>query len=86
MPRFKVEKELKDGWTRNISPNPKIYRMACCDCNLVHDIMFSVVAVKRNHKDGTFTHTKNLDPKKFRVIFRCRRNNRSTSALRRKKK
>lgn len=32
------------GWTDWIQPVRKGYRMSCCDCGLVHDFDFRVVA------------------------------------------
>jgi len=40
--------------------------MGCCDCGLVHDLQFVVVKSGRGHA----------------VVFRARRNNRSTAAIR----
>jgi hypothetical protein len=38
--RAKYTKEIeKDGWTRDI-PVGLVYRIACCDCGLVHDLEF----------------------------------------------
>lgn len=36
---FRVEPERDDGWSDWIHPLPG-YRMACCDCGLVHDMQF----------------------------------------------
>lgn len=46
------------------------YRMACCDCGLVHDMQFRV---KRNGE-------------RLYVVFRAKRNNRATAGIRRGKK
>lgn len=73
-----------DGWCDWQFPVMKNYRMACCDCGLVHNMEFEIAEVSRTRKDGTFT-AKPLTAKKYRVKFRASRNNRSTSALRRKK-
>jgi hypothetical protein len=85
MPRFKKEVELENGWSRWVPPIMRGYRMACCDCGLVHDMEFAVVKVQRVRRDGRWSHGRPLNPKKYRVLFRARRNNRSTAALRRKK-
>lgn len=61
----------------------KGYRLACCDCDLVHTFEFKVAKVL-DLKEGVYT-TKDVPDGKFVVHFRCRRNNRSTAALRRKK-
>jgi hypothetical protein len=39
-------KEQDDGWTVWIQPLMKGYRMACCDCGLVHELVFRVVKGK----------------------------------------
>lgn len=64
----------------------KGYRIGCCDCGSVHDMDFSVVKVLKHNEDGTWEHGAPLDPTKYRVLFRAKRNNRSTAAMRRKKK
>jgi hypothetical protein len=33
-----------DGWSEWIQPVPRGYRMACCDCGLVHTVDFRVRA------------------------------------------
>lgn len=39
--KFRREQEGEDGWTDWISPRPG-YKLACCDCGLVHDMEFRV--------------------------------------------
>jgi hypothetical protein len=34
--------ETKNGWTRWFKPQQKSYRVACCDCGLVHEVDFRV--------------------------------------------
>jgi hypothetical protein len=85
MPKLRVEKELEDGWSRWVHPVMDDYRLACCDCGLVHTMDFQVVLVTKKHKDGSWSY-KPLSKSKYRVMFRARRNNRSTAAHRRKKK
>lgn len=64
-----------------ILPNMKLYKMACCDCKLVHNIKFTVVKA-RSIGGGNFT----LKPVSgYRVRFQAFRNNRATAAKRRKK-
>lgn len=84
MPKFLIEKETDSGWSRWVPPLHKGYRMACCDCGLVHNMEFKVVHVTKTMKDGSWTY-KDAKDKKLRVMFRAQRNNRSTAALRRKK-
>jgi hypothetical protein len=62
-------------WTKWYSPlhgnGKKNYRLACCDCGLVHEMQFRVMQDSRGRNS---------------VIFRAKRNERATSAMRRKKK
>ena len=44
MPRMRAEKGGRDGWSDWLRPIGRSYRMACCDCGLVHDLEFRVVA------------------------------------------
>ena len=61
-----------DGWCAWQSPihgnGKRNYRLACCDCKLVHEIQFRI----KKRRNG-----------RFDVVFRASRNNRATSALRR---
>jgi hypothetical protein len=63
-----------DGWCNWQSPihgqGKHNYRLACCDCQLVHEMQFRV----RKDRKGMMS-----------VTFRVKRNNRATSALRRRK-
>lgn len=63
--RHLVEK-ISD-YTQWIRPVRKGYKMACCDCGLVHDLDFRI----RKEWRGNV------------VEFRARRNTRSTAAMRR---
>jgi hypothetical protein len=36
------EQADEDGWTRWIQPVRRDYRLACCDCGLVHSLDFRV--------------------------------------------
>lgn len=83
MARYKKEKEEDDGWTRWVFPEMSLYKMACCDCGLVHDLAFEIVEVEYNDK-GYFRHKKTIDGLKVR--FKARRNNRATGQIRRRKK
>lgn len=52
-----------------VQPVPRGYKMACCDCGLVHVIDFRVI--------------KYANGKRTKVQFRAFRDNRSTAAKRR---
>jgi hypothetical protein len=85
MARVKIEQEGPDGWTRWVPPVMTGYRLICCDCGLSHDMEFVVVKVLRHNEDGTWEHSDPLDSDRYRVLFKARRNNRSTANLRRNK-
>lgn len=79
--KIKKIKETDTGYSEWLSPVMGGYKLACCDCGLVHDIDFQVVKVLKTHRDGTWEHG---DPiKGHRVLFRARRNKRSTGQVRR---
>ncbi len=83
MARFHKVIEKETGWSDDQFPIMRGYKMACCDCGLVHDMEFDVFEIKKNIKDGSFSG-KVRKGKKWRVIIRARRNNRSTGQMRRK--
>lgn len=66
MTKFEKMTENDDGWCDWIHPLEG-YKMACCDCGLVHDMEFEV-------------------DDQGRIIFRARRNTRSTGQMRRHRK
>jgi len=81
--KYKQVEAIKGGWCDDIYPTTeKPYRMACCDCGLVHEMEFSVMEVTKKNKNGSF-ETKPA-PARYRVAFRAKRNNRATAAMRRK--
>lgn len=82
MARYPVKVEGEDGWTDWENPNPKGYRLACCDCGLIHDFQFRVFKIGRYLGKGSFTKTVPSE-RRLRVEFRAKRNNRATSARRR---
>lgn len=77
-------KQVIDGeWQLPIMRN---YRMACCDCGLVHNIDFRILRVLRTDKSGY--HTLEEVPygkNRLRVQIRGSRNKRSTAQVRRHK-
>lgn len=83
--RYPREKAGPDGWTDWVTPIPFGYRMACCDCSLVHEMEFRVVLTHSPMPDGGF-RVEPIDGKKFRAQFRVKRNNRATAAMRRGKR
>ena len=87
MPRMNQHRAIgDDGWSEWVSPTMRAgspYRMACCDCGLVHDMEFRVYRNQRSLGSGLWV----VGPRQsgMKVMFRARRNNRSTANLRRKK-
>jgi hypothetical protein len=57
-------------WT---TPKTRGYKMACCDCGLVHDFEFRAI------KKGSLK----VDLRTIQIQFRVQRNDRATSAMRR---
>lgn len=82
MPRIKQEHDIGDGWSRWVQPVMSNYRMACCDCGLVHTMEFRALRKRKDQPDGSWT-ADSLDPDRYRVEFRVRRNPRSTAQVRR---
>lgn len=64
---MKYRRVIENEWIR---PTMKGYKMACCDCGLIHELDFKVIRWGRGHK----------------IKFRARRNNRATAQMRRNKK
>lgn len=60
------------------------FRMACCDCSLVHEMEFRAVRIGPVDAKGGFVVLEEIDG--ARVQMRLRRNGRSTAALRRNRK
>lgn len=56
MARFKAVKGGEDGWCEWQQPIRKGYKMACCDCGLVHTMEFRIyrgriqMRAKRNER------------------------------------
>ncbi len=69
MARFRKEHAVNGRWSRWVQPIRRGYKLACCDCGLVHDIDFRIV--KRNSNGAKF------------IQFRVARNERSTALSRR---
>jgi len=81
MPKLRREIENEDGWTRWIQPVMQGYRLACCDCGLVHTMEFRVLKIAK--ENGVEVVTDELPPDEYQVEFRASRNNRSTVQMRR---
>ena len=85
MTRYRQEIEGEDGWSGEVAPQMKGYKMACCDCGLVHDIDFKIVKVTKTYKNGRWD-AEDIEDTDYRVILKARRNNRATGQVRRHKK
>lgn len=85
MPKYFQEREDETGWSREILPIMRGYKMACCDCGLVHNMQFDVFEITKFNKDGSFKG-KIHKGKKWRVMLKAQRNNRATGQVRRHKK
>jgi CxxC motif-containing protein len=85
--KFPVIVENEDGWSDWIKPQMKGYKMACCDCGLVHKLDFEVIKQKnivKEYADGNheYSYTEVKNPK-YVVMLRASRDNRSTGQHRR---
>ncbi len=83
MPRLKLMVEREDGWCDWQFPVMERYRMACCDCGLVHDVQFKIVRTTKPDKTGYYTVIREMNG--LKVMMRAKRNNRSTAGTRRRK-
>lgn len=81
--KFKSYSADKGQFTETIFPIHDGYKMACCDCGLVHTIVFEVMKVTYM-EDGSFTAKPAKGP--YRVAMKVKRNERSTAAMRREAK
>lgn len=83
---YPVLKETNTGWCEWQYPEMKKYRMACCDCGLVHTLQFAVVEnTGRGPAKGEFVF-RVLPSKKLRVRLRARRDEKETRLLRKREK
>lgn len=79
--RYPAVKELEDGWSdwQHIRPG---YRMACCDCGLVHNLEIKAFRKsRRKAKPGYIAVGEEVYG--VRIMLRAGRNNRATAAKRR---
>lgn len=68
---FEIMYEGDDGWSDWVHPEPG-YRMACCDCGLVHDMEFQLV--RQDQIDGmSDKHRQPGETKQKAILYRARR-------------
>lgn len=84
MARHKIMHAGADGWSDWTQPTMDGYRMACCDCGLVHEMQFEALKVTSHNADGTWRATA-LSKDKYRVQMRARRHKRATAQTRRRR-
>lgn len=65
-----------DDWTEWRHPLPG-YKIACCDCGLVHEMDFAIVRGGHGEADGSTTAPRVNDPD-LKVIFRAKRHHEET--------
>ena len=86
MSKYPVQFENEDGWCDWIQPEmEQDYKLACCDCGLVHKMQFKVMRVLKDLGDG-YKEVVPAKAGKFTVHFRAARDNRATGQIRRRKK
>jgi hypothetical protein len=82
---YPVQYEGEDGYCDWIQPQMDAdYKLACCDCGLVHKMQFAVMRVKKDLGKG-YKEIAPTTAGKFVVIFRASRDNRATGQVRRRK-
>lgn len=82
--KFPKLKEGGNGWCKWLYPIPRKYKMACCDCGLVHTIQFEVIEqTTKETVEAGFRYRVLRDPK-MRVRMRAKRDNAETKRLRKK--
>ena len=79
MPRYKQEYAQQDGWSRWISPRMNDYKLACCDCGLVHEVKFKPMQVTSRRGNGVWSGRPIAGVK---VLMKVRRLNRATATMR----
>ena len=84
MTRYSQQDAGEDGWSVWFVPIMTGYKLACCDCGLVHDVDLQVFRAHGMSDDGmTWEAREPVKDPTYRVRWRFRRNNRSTAAIRR---
>lgn len=79
---YKQHTENDDGYCDWETPVMEGYKMACCDCGLVHEVDFGVLEIEEHLPNGDWKAVE-LPKDKYRVQMRMKRNNRSTGQMRR---
>ncbi len=85
-----IHENAETGWSDWLKPRMKNYKMACCDCGLVHELEFQVIKqgkLVKEYKDGLhmFEYTEVENPK-YQISLRAKRDKRATGQHRRFKK
>ena len=83
MSHYKHKFRDYQGWTEWQYPARR-YKMACCDCGLVHDMRFEVRKISDSAR-GQFTLNGTASRRAYRVAFKIKRNKRATGQMRRKR-
>lgn len=78
--KYRQEHAVAKGWSRWIQPFMRGYKLACCDCGLVHVMEFR--ALKQISEPNARGEWKAETVRKGRVEFRVRRAPRLSKALR----
>lgn len=85
--KYPLIQENDDGWSDWIKPQMKGYKMACCDCGLVHRIDFAIVKQKKiikRYADGNhLAEYVEVENPAYQVTLRASRDNRATGQHRR---
>lgn len=76
--------EGRNGWTKWQYPLMKTYRMACCDCGLVHSVQFGVIQQTTVETKKAGFRYRVIESPEMRVRMRAKRNNKQTRLLRKK--
>jgi len=84
MPKHQRPKVNDDGWCEWIYPYMDDYRLACCDCGLVHQMQLKIVRVK--HLSNKTMLVKDSKATSLTVAFRAKRHERATAQTRRHKR
>lgn len=86
----KSVEEVTEGITfyPQVQPNEEVfpqmqgYRMACCDCGLVHEMNFRVVEVVSKDEDDFYSVTEPDNAEALRIILTSRRDDEETERIR----